>query len=338
LVHQGAFASGGAGMIITEATAIVPEGRISPVDLGIWSEEHIAPLKRVTDFIHSQGALAGIQLAHAGRKASASWPWADTRGSLNEDQGGWETFGTTDAPFGRMKAPTAASIEYIEHIIEQFGVAAERAVRAGYDLVEIHAAHGYFIHTFLSPVTNTRSDEYGGDRAGRSLILVKILQRVRKAVGDRPICVRFSGTDYVDGGLDSYEVAELAKIAVEHGADIFDLSSGGLEPGVTMEIFPGYQANHARVVKEQTGALTAAVGIITEPEHAESILRSGGADIVMVGREFLRNPHFGSRAAAALGEDPTIFTPKQYQRAPYSKSIWLNHIEHVVVPSNTTQK
>src|SRR5690606_29978264 len=222
------------------------EGRISAQDLGLWSDEHIKPLRRITDFLHGQGARAGIQLAHAGRKASTNLPWTTGRRSLSKDERGWQTYGPTDAPYGELNAPLASSQEYIAHIVEEFGQAAERAVQAGYDLIEIHAAHGYYLHSFLSPRTNTRTDEYGGDQAGRSRILVEVLQRVRMSAEHLLVSVRISASDYLDDVLDVLEVAEIANIAAQNGADLVVGSSVGLDPEHQLTEYPGYQVEFAR--------------------------------------------------------------------------------------------
>ena len=314
LVHLGSRAVGGAGLIITEATAVSPEGRISPGDLGIWSDEHIAPLKRITDFIHEHGAIAGIQLAHAGRKASRSAPWKGGK-FLAEHEQGWKTVGPSALPFSKDDAlPHALTPMGIENIIIDFHAAAKRAVEAGFKVLEIHAAHGYLLHEFFSPLSNFRTDNYGGSFENRIRLLIEVIEGVRQAWPEEyPLFVRISSTDWVEGGWNVDDSVKLSRILKEKGVDVIDCSSGGNVPDAVIPAGPNYQVLFAEKVKKEADIKTGAVGIITKPEQAEEILQKGQADFVLLAREMLRDPYFPMHAAQQLGD--TIKWPEQYERA-----------------------
>ncbi|MCQ9165202.1 MULTISPECIES: NADH:flavin oxidoreductase/NADH oxidase [unclassified Arthrobacter] len=319
LVHLGSFARGGAGAVFTEATAVVPEGRISPQDLGLWNDAQRDEFARIVRFIHSQGAAAGIQLAHAGRKASVFRTWDERRGTVPAADGGWTTVGPSTVAFPGYDTPAALTAGGIRDITEAFAAAARRAMDAGFDLVEIHAAHGYLLHQFLSPLSNTRTDNYGGTLANRARALLETIDAVRGAVGDGvPVLVRFSGTDWADGGWTLEDTQTVARWAAEHGADLADISTGGNVPSARIPVGPGYQVPFATAVRTAAGIPTAAVGLIDEPHQAEQIVATGLADVVMVGRELLRDPNFPLRAAAALGAE-VPYAPKQYHRAPITR-------------------
>ncbi|MBG6239611.1 2,4-dienoyl-CoA reductase-like NADH-dependent reductase (Old Yellow Enzyme family) [Mycetocola sp. CAN_C7] len=316
LVHLGQFAIGGAGLVVTEATAVSPDGRISPQDTGIWTDEQADAWARTVRFIRAQGAAAGIQLGHAGRKASTFAPWGtDQRGSVPVEQGGWPTVGPTSDPFDDFEAPTALDEAGIDAVVTAFGEAATRAVSAGFDVVEIHAAHGYLLHQFLSPLVNTRTDAYGGSLENRARLLLRVVDEVRSAIGDVVLMVRFSATDWVDGGWNEVDTATVAGWAATAGVDFFDISTGGAVPGVHIPLSSGYQVPFASHVKDNAHVLVSAVGLITDASEAEDIVRSGRADAVMIAREALRDPHFPLRAAALFGIDD--LAPSQYGRAPY---------------------
>ena len=316
LVHLGSMAAGGAGLVIAEATGVSPEGRISDEDTGIWNDAQGVAWARVVDFLHEQGAAAGIQLAHAGRKASV-WPeWGyDMHGTMVIADGGWQTIGPSNIPFGEYAAPVAATLDDIEKIVTDFTDAAIRAIAAGFDVLELHAAHGYLLHQFLSPLSNVRTDEYGGPLENRARLLLRIVAAIRAAVGDQvPLFVRFSATDYAEGGWDQEQTATVAGWARDAGADFFDISTGGNILGVKMSVGPGYQVPFAAFVGSTAAVAVSAVGLITEAEQAEQIVASGQADAVMLGREMMRDPHFALRAAHELGAE-IDFWPKQYLRA-----------------------
>jgi 2,4-dienoyl-CoA reductase-like NADH-dependent reductase (Old Yellow Enzyme family) len=321
LVHLGSLAAGGAGLVIAEASAVSPEGRISDEDTGIWNAEQAAAWSRIVTFIHSQGARAGIQLAHAGRKASV-WPeWGNGRhGTMAWEDGGWQTVSASTLPFPGYDAPVPLDAAGIGKVVADFGAAAARAVGAGFDLVEIHAAHGYLLHQFLSPLSNDRTDEYGGSLENRARLLLAVIEAVRGAIGDHvPLFVRFSATDYAPGGWDERQTAAVAGWAAAAGADFFDISTGGNVTGVTIPLGPGYQVPFARFVKAEADVAVSAVGLITTPAQAEQIVASGQADAVMLGRELLRDPHFPLRAAHEQGA--TIdYWPPQYLRARWPEA------------------
>lgn len=317
LVHLGSFARGGAGLVMAEATAVTFEGRISPHDTGIWNAEQASAWRRVVEFGHSQGAVMGIQLAHAGRKASVYPEWGSgaVKGTLPEAEGGWPTVSASALAFGDYAAPRALGIDEIPDVVGAFIGGARRALDAGFDLVEIHAAHGYLIHQFLSPLSNARADSYGGSLENRARLLLEIVRGVRAEVGDRvPVFVRFSATDYLDGGWDEHQTALVARWAADAGADLFDISSGGLVTGVHIPSGPGYQVPLAESVAARAHVRVSTVGRITEPRQAAEIVSSGRADAVMLGREMLRDPHFALRAATELGVD-LDYWPPQYLRA-----------------------
>ncbi|PZE77266.1 NADH:flavin oxidoreductase/NADH oxidase [Curtobacterium sp. MCBD17_019] len=316
LVHLGSFARGGAGAVLAEATAVVPEGRITPHDLGIWNDEQRDAFRPIVDFIHSQGAAAGIQLAHAGRKASTHRTWAEQHGSVPADEGGWTTVAPSAIAFDGYAEPAALDTDGIHEVVRAFAAAARRAVDAGFDLLEVHAAHGYLLHQFLSPLSNTRTDAYGGSLENRARALVEVVDAVRAEVGaDVPIVVRFSATDWVDGGWTLEDTEQLTRWVAEHGADMVDVSTGGNVPQATIPVGPGYQVPFAAAIRAATGVPTAAVGMIDEPHQAEQVLVTGQADVVMIGRALLRDPNFALRAAAALRVE-LPYAPRQYHRAP----------------------
>jgi 2,4-dienoyl-CoA reductase-like NADH-dependent reductase (Old Yellow Enzyme family) len=312
LVHLGARATGGAGLVMAEATAVTPEGRITPWCTGIWSDEHIEPWRRVTDFIRSQGAASALQLAHAGRKAS-TYRAQSGSGSVPISEGGWETVSSTSEAFTGYAAPRELTTDEVAQLAIDFGIAARRAAHAGFDAVEIHAAHGYLLHQFLSPLSNQRTDHYGGSLENRARLLLEVVSEVRAAVGSAmPVLIRFSATDYVEGGWDQQQTNQVASWAKEAGADLFDISSGGLVTGVKIPTGPGYQVPLAENLKQESGQPVITVGQITTGAQAEQILQHGLVDVIMAGREFLRDPNFALRAAHELGAD--ISWPVQYER------------------------
>jgi 2,4-dienoyl-CoA reductase-like NADH-dependent reductase (Old Yellow Enzyme family) len=314
-VHLGSRAVGGAGLVLTEATAVVPEGRISPQDLGIWKDDHIEPLARVVRFIHEQGSVAGMQLAHAGRKASTYAPWAG-HGTVPESKGGWSSVVAPSAlPFtDSYPMPRALSVDGIKNIVSAFASAARRACEAGFRVIEVHAAHGYLIHEFLSPLSNHRTDAYGGSFENRTRILREIVAAVRRSWPEgAPLFVRISATDWVDGGWDIQQSVELARQLKGLGADLIDCSSGGNVPHAKVPVGPGYQTAFAEQIRREANILTGAVGMITSPIQAQHILATGQADAVIIAREFLRDPYWPLRAARELGQP--ISWPIQYLRA-----------------------
>ena len=314
-VHLGSRAVGGAGLVLTEATAVLPEGRISPQDLGIWKDDHIEPLARVVRFIHEQGSVAGMQLAHAGRKASTYAPWAG-HGTVPESNGGWNNVVAPSAlPFtDGYPMPRALSIDAINSIVSAFAAATRRACEAGFRVIEVHAAHGYLIHEFLSPLSNQRTDPYGGSFENRTRILREIVAAVRESWPEgAPLFVRISATDWIDGGWDIQQSVELARQLNGLGADLIDCSSGGNVPHAKIPVGPGYQTAFAEQIRREANILTGAVGMITSPIQAQHILSTGQADAVIIAREFLRDPYWPSRAARELGQP--ISWPIQYLRA-----------------------
>lgn len=315
LVHLGARAVGGAGLVLSEATAVVPEGRISPQDLGIWSDAHVEGLARVTRFVRAQGAVAGIQLAHAGRKASTSPPWTGGR-RVPPDAGGWTPVGPDARPFrdGELPVPHALTLDEVRGVVDAFVAATHRALAAGFEVIELHAAHGYLLHAFLSPLTNARTDAYGGDFAGRTRLLLEVTDAVRAALPDAlPLLVRISASDWMAGGWTPDDSVALARLLAPRGVDLIDCSSGGAVPGARIAVGPGYQVPFAERVRREAGIATGAVGLITDPAQAEAIVRDGQADLVLLARELLRDPHWPLRAAAALGVE--LAWPVQYERA-----------------------
>ncbi|HEY8587952.1 MAG TPA: NADH:flavin oxidoreductase/NADH oxidase [Naasia sp.] len=315
LVHLGSMAIGGAGLVMSEATAVLPEGRISPQDTGIWNDEQVAAWRRITDFLHGQGTVAGMQLAHAGRKASVHPELGGPRkGTVPADEGGWTTVAPSAVPFPGYATPTALDAAGIDGVVDAFAEGARRALDAGFDLVEVHAAHGYLLHQFLSPLSNRREDEYGGSLENRARLILRIVRAVRAAAGeDVPVFVRFSGTDWVEGGWTVEDTATVAAWARDAGADLVDVSSGGLVPSADIPVGPGYQVGLAEQVRG-AGVAVNAVGLITDPAQAEEIVASGRADAVMMGRQLMREPHFPLRAAHELGVD-VDYWPPQYLRA-----------------------
>lgn len=314
LVHLGSRAIGGAGLIIQEATSVSPEGRISPGDLGLWSDEHIEKLQCITKFIIGQDAVPGIQLAHAGRKASVFSPWYGNK-KLDKNQGGWEVVAPSAISFYESDiAPTALDLVGIQKVVTDFKLATRRAVKAGYQVVEIHSAHGYLLHEFLSPLTNCRTDEYGGSFENRIRLLMAVLAAVQSEwPKELPLLVRISATDWADGGWNIEESVQLSKILKEKGVDLIDVSSGGLVSHQQIPLEPGYQVPFAERIKKEAGIMTGAVGLITTSGQAEEIIASKKADLVLFARESLRNPNLGLTFAHELKMD--VQWPKQYDRA-----------------------
>ena len=313
LVHLGGLARGGAGLVIQEATAVTPEGRISPHDAGIWTDAQAQDYRRIVDFVRGQGAVAGIQLGHAGRKGSTLVPWQG-RGYVQPADGGWQTVGASPLGYDDWPAPTPLDEADIPAHVQAWADAARRAVDVGFQVIELHAAHGYLLHEFLSPLSNTRTDPYGGSLENRARLLVEVADAVRAAIPDGlPLFVRVSATDGVEGGLDVEQVAEVARTLAGHGVDLIDVSSGGNSPDQQLSVGPGYQVPFAERIRDASGLPVAAVGLITEPQQAEDILTAGQADAVLLGREQLRDPNWPQRAAADLGDE--IHWPDQYLRA-----------------------
>ncbi|QYM65604.1 NADH:flavin oxidoreductase/NADH oxidase [Microbacterium sp. Se5.02b] len=312
--HLSQFASGGAGLIVAEATAVVPEGRISPRDAGLWNDEQRDAWTPIVTAIHDRGATAGIQLAHAGRKASTWWPWADARGSVPSADGGWTTTAPSAIAFDGFAAPVALDLEGIDRVVDAFAAAARRAVDAGFDVLEIHGAHGYLLHQFLSPLSNLRDGEYGGSLENRARLLLRVVDAVREVTGDGvPLFVRISATDHADGGFTAEEATVVGDWAAAHGADLIDVSSGGLVAHQRIDVFPGYQVPLAETVRRGGRIPVSAVGLITAAAQAEQVLADGAADAIFAGREWLRDPHFALRAAHELGAE--VSWPPQYERA-----------------------
>lgn len=315
LVHLGARAIGGAALVMQEATAVSPEGRISPEDLGIWSDEHIQKLQQITHFILKENAFPGIQLAHAGRKASTSSPWQGNR-KLTAGEEGWETVAPSTIRYRdeEEKPPVALDAAGIAKVVNDFKMAAKRALIVGYKVLEVHAAHGYLIHQFLSPLSNHRTDEYGGSFENRIRLLLEIIKAVQQEwPNDLPLFVRISGTDWAEGGWNLEESVKLAAVLKEMGVDVIDCSSGGLVHYQEIPVAPNYQVFIAERIKKETGIHTGAVGLITEAQQAEEIVANGHADLVFFGRESLRDPNLGLNFARELEED--VVWPKQYGRA-----------------------
>ncbi|MER7448636.1 NADH:flavin oxidoreductase/NADH oxidase [Microbacterium sp. NPDC097977] len=312
--HLAQFASGGAGLIVAEAAGVVPEGRISPQDVGLWNDEQRDAWTPIVAAIHARGAKAGIQLAHAGRKASTWWPWAEHQGSVPQSEGGWTTTAPSAIAYEGFAEPVALDADGIEAIVTGFASAARRAIEAGFDVLEIHGAHGYLLHQFLSPLSNLRDDDYGGSLENRARLLLRVVEAVREAAGDGvPLFVRISATDHADGGFTPDEAATVGAWATDRGADLIDVSSGGLVAHQHISVFPGYQVPLAETVRQGGRIPVSAVGLITAAEQAEQVLAEGAADAIFAGREWLRDPHFALRAAHELGAD--IAWPPQYERA-----------------------
>ncbi len=315
LVHLGSRAVGGAALVVAEASAVVPEGRISPADLGIWRDGHVAELARVAAFIRSLGALPAIQLAHAGRKASTAAPWQG--GGPVAPPEGWPVVGASPIPFAEgYPVPEPLDAGAIAAVVAAFAAAARRALDAGFGAVEIHAAHGYLLHSFLSPLSNRRGDGYGGSFEHRIRLLCEVVEAVRQVwPGDRPLLVRVSATDWVEGGWDGDDTVALARELAPLGVDLIDCSSGGNVPHARIPLAPGYQVPFAERVRREAGMPSGAVGLITEPAQADAIVREGRADLVLLARQFLREPYWPLRAARELGRDDAVRWPEQYLRA-----------------------
>jgi 2,4-dienoyl-CoA reductase-like NADH-dependent reductase (Old Yellow Enzyme family) len=317
LVHLGSRAVGGAALVLSEATAVSPEGRISPDDLGLWQDAHVDGLKRITRFIREQGAVPGIQLAHAGRKASSYRPWHPRRGAVPAEEGGWPVLGPTEVPFTEgYPIPRVLDEGELGRIVRDFQAAAERALAAGFDVVEIHAAHGYLLHSFLSPLVNTRGDRYGGSFENRIRLLCEVTRAVREVWPEElPLLVRLSSSDWHDEGWKLEDSVALSSRLAELGVDLVDCSSGGAVPGVTIPVGPGYQVPFAEQIRRKAGVKTGAVGMITSASQAETILAEGRADLVLLARELLRRPYWPLHAALELGVNPETLWPPQYLRA-----------------------
>jgi 2,4-dienoyl-CoA reductase-like NADH-dependent reductase (Old Yellow Enzyme family) len=315
-VHLGSRAVGGAGLVMTEATAVTPDGRISPQDLGIWDDAHVAGLARCVDFIHSQKTLAGIQLAHAGRKASTARPW-EGGARVTREQGGWEPVGPTNEPFAEAYAtPRALTTSEIAGVVAAFARGARRALAAGFDVIELHAAHGYLIHEFFSPLVNTRTDDYGGSFDNRIRLCLEVVDAVRAVWPDHlPLFVRISATDWKDGGWELNQAIKLAKRLREHGVDLVDCSSGGAVHDQQIIAGPGFQVPFAEGIRSEARVATGAVGLITDAEQADAIVANGKADIVLLARELLRDPYWPLHAAKKLGK--WVPWPAQYLRAAH---------------------
>lgn len=318
LVHLGSHAALGYGLVLTEATAVTPEGRISPEDTGIWNDEQIVAWRRIVDFAHAQGTAIGVQLAHAGRKAATYAPWLG-EGTAPESAGGWPTVAPSAVAFGGYATPAELTAGQIDELVAAFAAAARRADDAGFDVVEVHAAHGYLLHQFLSPLANRRTDGYGGSFENRIRLLLAVVDAVRAAwPAGKPVLVRISATDWVDGGWSIADSTDLAGRLREHGVDLVDTSSGGLDPAQQIEVGPGYQVPFARDVRVKGGIPTGAVGLITEPAQAQQILDEGSADVVLLARAALREPAWPLRAAHELGvpRDRAPY-PRQYVRGAW---------------------
>ena len=316
LVHLGSRAVGGAGLVISEATAVSPEGRITPDDLGIWKDEHIDNLKRITSFIEQHGAIPGIQLAHAGRKASTSSEWKGGGAFLSPENGGWTVVAPSPIPFSKDHGiPHELTKAEIKQLIESFAKAAQRAKAAGFKVIEIHAAHGYLIHQFLSPHSNHRKDEYGGSFENRIRLLLEIIDAIEETwdMTEQPVFVRISATDWIAGGWNVIQSIQLASILKKKNIDLIDVSSGGLIPHILIPVDYGYQLPFARQIREASGMIVGAVGLIVNAIQAETILQNKNADLIIMGRELLRDPYFPLHAAKELNE--SVSWPLQYQRA-----------------------
>jgi 2,4-dienoyl-CoA reductase-like NADH-dependent reductase (Old Yellow Enzyme family) len=315
LVHLGGLAQGGAGLVMAEATAVEPIGRISPADLGLWDDGQVEPLARVARFVRGQGAVAGIQLAHAGRKGSVGPPWVNGGAPLRPRDGGWNVVSASYLGFAEgHPVPMPMSTLEAERLPGLFAAAARRALAAGFEVIEIHAAHGYLLHQFLSPLTNRRGDGYGGPFDGRVRLVREVVGAVRGALPERiPLFLRLSATDWVEGGWTPEDTVALARLVKGQGVDLVDVSSGGLVPNAAVPVGPGYQVPFAERVRREAGVATAAVGLITSARQAEAMVAEGKADLVLLGRELLRDPRFPLKAAATLGVD--VPWPDQYLRA-----------------------
>src|SRR4051812_17261369 len=315
LVHLGSRAVGGAGLVMVEASAVTADGRISPQDMGIWKDEHIEPLARCARFIRDRGAVPGIQLAHAGRKASTAPPW-ERKGALTPEEGGWRPIWAPSAIAFDDKSPVPEplSASQIQDVVGAFAAAAKRSLDAGFEFIEIHAAHGYLLHEFLSPLSNKRDDDYGGSFENRTRIVREVITAVRTVLPDRlPLFIRISATDWAEGGWNADDSVELAKMVKPLGVDLVDCSSGALVPHVKIPIGPGYQVPFAERIKREAGIASAAVGMITEAAQADTIIEQGQADIILMARQFLRDPYWPLHATKQLGA--SLPWPMQYERA-----------------------
>ncbi len=315
LVHLGTRAVGGAGLVMTEAAAVSLEGRISPSDLGIWDHKHIEPLKKITNFLMAHDAIPAIQIAHSGRKGSTKKPWENFKNSIDVDEGGWIPIGPSAIPFdGNSVTPNEMSLEDIDRIISCFSNAALRSEEAGFKCIEVHMAHGYLVHEFLSPVSNKRKDEYGGDLYGRMNFALKIVTAIREVISDNTILfIRISATDYLNDGWDLSQSIVLCKEMKKLGVDLIDCSSGGSSPKQKLDPYPGYQVPFASQIKNEAKIMTGSVGLITQSQQAEDILNSEHSDAVFIGRELLRNPYFPLQAQIELDKEKDL--PNQYERA-----------------------
>lgn len=317
LVHLGSRAAGGAGLVFVEATGVTAQGRISPRDTGIWDDRHIEAFARIAHFVERMEAVPAIQLAHAGRKASTAPPWEGTK-RLAPGDGGWNVVAPSPIPFRDTDpAPTALDAAGIRAIVAAFGAAAQRAIAAGFRVIEIHSAHGYLLHSFLSPLSNQRDDEYGGSFANRTRLLLEVVAELRRQMPDSmPLFVRVSATDWVEGGWDLEQSIALARLLRTAGVDLVDASSGALVPHAKIPVAPGFQVPFAAAIREQTGILTGAVGMITEPDQANEIITSGKADLVFLARQMLREPYWALRATQTLGDEAPWPTPYGYAIRP----------------------
>ena len=314
-VHLVSRAIGGAGLIIVEASGVTPEGRITPWCTGIWNDEQAKAWKKIVDLAHGHGSKMAMQLAHAGRKAS-NHREASGVGSIPISEGGWETVSSTNQAFGDYAAPRKLSVSEIKDLVDAFGKAAKRSVEAGFDAVEIHGAHGYLLHQFLSPLSNDRDDEYGGSLENRARMLMEVIASIRKSVPETmPVFLRLSATDYAEGGWDQDQTATVSGWATEAGVDLIDVSSGGIITGVKIPSGPGYQVPFAEYVADRISEPVSAVGQITEPQQAEQILQSGKVDVILIARASLRDPYWPLRAAAELGAE--VPWPEQYSRGKW---------------------
>jgi 2,4-dienoyl-CoA reductase-like NADH-dependent reductase (Old Yellow Enzyme family) len=312
LVHLGSRAVGGAALVMVEATAVTRDGRISPGDMGIWTDKHVEPLARIARFVAAQGAVPGIQLAHAGRKASCDVPWRGGASLKTPEDGGWPVIGPSPIPFNEGDpVPIPLDEPGIANIVEAFEAAARRALAAGFRVIEIHAAHGYLMHEFLSPLSNVRSDSYGGSLENRSRLLLTVAERLRRLIPEElPLFVRISATDWVEAGWDVDQSVILARWLKQRCVDLIDVSSGGTVPRARIPVGKGYQVPFARCIRDEADILTGAVGLITEARHASEIITGGDADLVFLAREMLREPYWALKAQHELGTDPAW--PIQY--------------------------
>jgi 2,4-dienoyl-CoA reductase-like NADH-dependent reductase (Old Yellow Enzyme family) len=315
LVHLGSRAVGGAGLVMVEASGVEARGRITPGDLGIYKDEHVERLSRVANFIKSQGAVAGIQIAHAGRKASAAVPW-EGGGPVEDSQDGWQPLGPDEWAFGNLRTPRKMSVQDIHEVRHSFVAAAKRAAAAGFQWLEIHAAHGYLLHSFYSPLTNGRDDSYGGSLENRMRFVLEVARDVRAVwPANLPLATRLSCSDWTDGGWDIEQSIELSRRLKNEGVDLIDCSSGGNVASAKIPTTPGYQVPFAGAIRKQANVATAAVGLITEAKQADEIIQSGKADVVLLAREMLRDPYWAYHAAVILGQKEKMRVPQQYGRA-----------------------